>query len=279
MKALLKKYSNFTLIVCFEDQYAPTLASLDEQLSYILQSPEHVIINFATIKSLETKEIEMLVFFENELSSKMKSLQYIYFSDKLKENSPLAKSFVLRASFSDALNALSNNTICKKMGTQIHFVKAFVDATIRVLFIQGKALSKRGKIDFKLENKDHLIGPISGIIKVASSEFPYDIVISFTEECYLSLISNMLGEKQIEITNENKDGATEILNIIYGQAKLVLNQQNAVIEPQIPVLFLGTQYQNDERNIFKIPFQTENGPFCIEVRVPKGADTKNFFKS
>lgn len=277
MKGILKKHDAFSLLVLAEENTEQTQLWLNEQLAYVLQSPSHIIINTYGLKTLSPMIVESLVFFEYELLTKKKVLQFVYFPEELKHSSVLAKSFKLRDSLADALAALSNTEFSKKNGGDIHFVKAFVDATIRVIFIQGKTLSRRGKINIKTENQQKLSGPISGVIKVASAEFPYEIIVSFTEKCYLKLISTMMGEEQVEINKENRDGATEILNIIYGQAKIVLNQQNVSIEPQIPVLYVGYEYPQDDRNIIFIPFDSDHGEFSIEVRTPKDADTRKFF--
>lgn len=277
MKGLLKKHDAFSLLVLAEDNSEEKQLWLNEQLAYILQSPAHIIINAYGLTTLTPNIIESLVFFEYELATKMKVLQFVYFPEELKTSSALVKSFKMRNSLADALAALSNNEFNKKNGGDIHFVKAFVDATIRVIFIQGKTLSRRGKISIKTTNQQILSGPISGVIKVDSEVFPYEIIVSFTEKCYLKLISAMLGEEQVEISKDNRDGATEILNIIYGQARIVLNQQSASIKPQIPVLHVGCDYPKDDRNIIHIPFESELGEFSIEVRTPKDADTKMFF--
>jgi CheY-specific phosphatase CheX len=277
MKGNLKKYDLFSLLILAEDNSEQSLLWLNEQFAYILQNPSHVIVNAYGLTTLSSSTLESFVFFEHELISKNKFLQFIYFPENLKLISPLTKSLKYSDSLAYALAAFSNNEACQKSVGKIHFVKAFIDATIRVLFIQGKTLSRRGKINLKTINREKLSGPISGIISVASDDFPYEIVISFSEICYLKLISVMLGEDQTVITDENRDGATEILNIIYGQAKLVLNQQNASIAPQIPVLHVGLDYPVSDCNIVFIPFDSDYGEFSVEVRSPKEADVKKFF--
>lgn len=277
MKGVIKKYDIFSLLVLVDDNTNQVQPWLNEQLAYLLQSPSHVIINTYGLASLSPEVIESFVFFENELILKNKMLQFVYFPEDLKLTSPLTKSFKFSDSFGSAIASFSGNQLTQKTQGKIHFIKAFVDACIRVIFIQSRALSRRGKISLKTTDREILSGPISGVIKVASPEYPYEIIISFTENCYLNLISAMLGEKQTKITDENRDGATEILNIIYGQAKLVLNQQNALIAPQIPVLHSGLTYHDDQSNIVVIPFDSDYGEFCIEVRTPKDTDIKKFF--
>jgi len=277
MKGKLIKHDVFSLLVLAEDNGADKALWLNEQFAYILQSPSHIIINAYGLKELTSAQIENFVFFENELNNKNKLLQFVYFPEDLKLASPLAKSLKFPDSLASALAAFSVNESSQNDSGKIHFVKAFIDATIRVLFIQGKTLSHRGKINLKTIDREKLSGPISGIIKVASDEFPYEIVISFSDKCYLKLISAMLGEEQLEITKDNRDGATEILNIIYGQAKLVLNQQNNSIAPQIPVLHIGTDYPKSDCNIVYVPFASDYGEFSVEVRADKGSDFKKFF--
>jgi hypothetical protein len=76
MKGILKKYSVFSLLVLAEDDSEESKLWLNEQLSYILQSPTNLVVNSYGLKSLSPKVIESFAYFEYELISKNKSLRY-----------------------------------------------------------------------------------------------------------------------------------------------------------------------------------------------------------
>jgi chemotaxis protein CheX len=82
------------------------------------------------------------------------------------------------------------------------------------------------------------------------------------------MMERMLGEKYPEITQELEDGASELLNIIFGQAKKVLNERGYRIEKAIPTIIRGTDVairHHTASPTVVLPFDTDLGVFHIEV--------------
>jgi chemotaxis protein CheX len=148
-----------------------------------------------------------------------------------------------------------------------NFFKPFVDGTINVLKIQchlepvpGKPFLKGTQPQPKFE--------IAGVIGVTSPRFSGNITICFPASVYLTLMSNMLGEKFETITEELQDGAAELLNIIFGSAKTVLNQQGHVIQKAIPTVITGSGLQttySGGNQVIVLPFNMACGDLYIEI--------------
>jgi chemotaxis protein CheX len=109
---------------------------------------------------------------------------------------------------------------------------------------------------------------IAGVIGLTSEKFNGTIAICFPGSVFLTMMTNMLGETFTEITDDLSDGAAELLNIIYGQAKIVLNQQGYSIEKAIPTVVRGQNLQTrhiTSNKVVVIPFVSETGEIHIEI--------------
>jgi chemotaxis protein CheX len=80
----------------------------------------------------------------------------------------------------------------------------------------------------------------------------------------------MLEENIGEIDLNNQDGAAEIINIIFGQTKAVLNQRGYRLERAIPSVMRGKGhkiYQNTKIPVLLVPFRSNLGKFWIQICV------------
>ncbi len=147
------------------------------------------------------------------------------------------------------------------------FINPFLGATIRVLEVQALMKSTPGEIFLKKEN-DVMLGDISGVIGIVSQSFVGSFIISFPEKTFLNIISNMLGKEYRELSKDMLDGASEITNMIFGQAKVSFNQKGYGIKTAFPSVICGKSHPLSgvtKGPVVVIPFSTENGPFFVEV--------------
>ena len=149
------------------------------------------------------------------------------------------------------------------------FIKPFVDGTKETLNTLCGFNAVPGKPFLKKENPAIEI-EIAGIIGLTSKSFSGSITISFSEKVFLKIMSKMLGEEYSSITKEIEDGAAELINIIFGHAKRVLNANGYEIEKAIPSIARGNSIQTislTKIDIIVIPFEIEVGTFYIEVTI------------
>lgn len=153
------------------------------------------------------------------------------------------------------------------------FFKPFVDATLNTLKVQCNIEVQHGK-PFVKGAQPPVKFQIAGVIGLTSDKFSGNITLCFTEKFFLALMSNMLGEEFKTITKDLEDGAAELLNIIFGSAKAILNTQGHTIQKAIPTVITGdsiaTTHLQPEK-VIVLPFKADSGDFHIEI----STDTKS----
>lgn len=116
-------------------------------------------------------------------------------------------------------------------------INAFIDGVIRTLseMTNTKATPQRPNIEQKTPTK----GEVAGIIGMVSQGIKATLLLSFTKDCALQILENMLGEKYSEINGEVQDAIGELTNIIYGSAKTSLNKSGYDFQMSIPTVIVG----------------------------------------
>ncbi len=155
----------------------------------------------------------------------------------------------------------------------VTFIKPFVDGTKETLktlcgftATPGKPFLKKGSPPPDMD--------IAGMIGLTSASFCGSITIGFSEKAFLNIMSKMLGEEFKEITSDIEDGAAELLNIIFGHAKRVLNANGHTIEKAIPTIARGkplTLTSLTRAEVVVLPFEMAEGQFFIEVAIEDGS--------
>jgi chemotaxis protein CheX len=159
----------------------------------------------------------------------------------------------------------------------VRFFKPFVDATIKTLHVQCRVDAVHEK-PFLKGTQPQPEYDLAAVIALTSNAFNGTITLSFPKETFLGVIAGMLGEKHAEITQELEDGAAELLNIIFGQAKLTLTEQGYVVEKAIPTVIRGSHLQTKiitDRPVVVLPFNTSSGKFEIEIEIEITAEGKS----
>lgn len=152
----------------------------------------------------------------------------------------------------------------------VEFFKPFVDGTTKTIEVQCSMPVKCGK-PFYLDQASQPDANIAGVIGFSGSDVSGSIAICFPEKIFLAIMGNMLGEEFTEMNPELRDGAAELLNIIYGQAKIVLNEKGYEIEMAIPTVVTGEKISaaivSGSSKTVVIPFEFELGEFTIQINL------------
>lgn len=167
----------------------------------------------------------------------------------------------------DQRDALAEVGIVPKRSLDTEFVNPFLEATIRVLKVQARVEAAAGKIYMKKAG-EQLFGDISGVIGIVSDSFNGSVVITFPEETFLKVISSMLGEEFYKLDKEIIDGAGEVTNMIFGQAKIVLNEKGYGIKTAIPSIVTGKDHTLSAMTkgpVVVVPFDSTAGKFLVEI--------------
>lgn len=148
-------------------------------------------------------------------------------------------------------------------GFDVEFFRPILAGTLKTMEVQCglkcKIQSPQKAADYK-GSQD--IG-LAGLIGFSSRELSGTIAICFSDEVYLKIMSSMIGEPLEVLDDELRDGASELLNIIYGQAKRVLNQKGYEVEMAIPTVISGKNLKatlfSGTAKAFVFPFLMEGG--------------------
>jgi chemotaxis protein CheX len=157
-----------------------------------------------------------------------------------------------------------------------NFIRPFVDAALRTLEIQCQLPATAGA-PFTKGLKPMDPTDIAAVIALNSPHFFGSAALCFPQSFYLLLMSRMLGETYTEMTDEIHDGASELLNMTFGHAKVILNEQGYALEKAIPTIIAGANLS--VRHMARsptvvIPFECESGRFHIEIAASPTADSE-----
>lgn len=149
----------------------------------------------------------------------------------------------------------------------VKFFKPFVEGTMNTLKIQCGVDINSDKPFIKGTQPQPAFA-IAGVIGITSTAFNGTITLCFPEQAFLGVMSKMLGENFTVITQELQDGVAELLNIIFGQAKVILNNQGYIIQKAIPTVVRGQQIVTSSVTsgpVIVLPFKTNVGEFQVEI--------------
>ncbi|MBF0206530.1 MAG: chemotaxis protein CheX [Oligoflexia bacterium] len=264
----------YVLIQIIDMSDSDTVGILKDKMIFLAQMPAHVIINFAFLMEGHVINDAWLPFLEtvkNNLSSVQKKVILLYPPHSLVSKIRVYEGTSDYEVVPSLLFALENLSFEDKtdIPSGAKFLRAFVMSAIKTMFIQGKTFSKRGSLLTKKSNLNLLDGDLSGIINIESQQGAYAIFLSFPKSTFLRLMSQMLGEEISALTEDLEDGVSEVLNIVYGQAKAVLNKDdNTALRSEIPALIKGNIFPgNNSAQIEKVTKITSdlNQGYCVIV--------------
>lgn len=155
----------------------------------------------------------------------------------------------------------------QKVKINLEFLKVFIDATKYILqsFCQFSEVNHGRPLLYDEKSPPKLA--IEGRIELSSSFFEGQFIIGFTKEAYLEILRLVLAQEDKEITTENADFAGEIVNMVYGQAKSVLNASGHNFEKVIPTFEINPAVHSSRNPIVIVPLITDAGTIDLLVEV------------
>jgi chemotaxis protein CheX len=149
----------------------------------------------------------------------------------------------------------------------VAFITPFIDSTLYVLSVAAGIHAEKESVF--IQNAEHEnLGDISAIVGINSQKYIGSMALSFDQDCFLHVVSNMLGEPYQEINDENANACGEICNQIFGHAKHRLNQNGHTIQMAIPTVIVGSQHKikhSARGPCVVISFKTSMGRFRVEA--------------
>jgi chemotaxis protein CheX len=146
---------------------------------------------------------------------------------------------------------------------QAKYINPFLKASMN-LFKEYLGLQAVSGKPYLLGNPQEL-DMVSAIIGLAG-DTRGAVVLSFSRDTAIAIVSKMAGHEYKVLGNEVLDGVGELVNIIAGNAKQDLLEFR--IEISLPGVITGNSYKvhwPEGIPVVAIPFQTELGPFTVNV--------------
>lgn len=259
------KYIILRLIGDINDTQAERYSQ--ETLPDIAMSDLDLIVNCDYLTALSPAWQRALVNTEQAIRRIPKKMKLILVPPAIKsvlDSSGLSRTFQFKKNLRDALLDLGH---VNKKTLDVGFINPFLEAVVRVLEIQAQFKATAGSIFIKKDNIE-LSGDISGVIGLVSDSFNGNVIITFPEQTFLSIMSKMHREKYTVIDKENSDGAGELTNMIFGQAKTTLNEQGYGIRTALPSVTIGKGHHfsaGKQGPVIIVPFKSEMGDFYVEI--------------
>ena len=149
------------------------------------------------------------------------------------------------------------------------FINPFLQATKNVLETMCQTPVQPKKPMLK-ENKN-TFGDVTGLIGMASETVTGCMILSFSENCIINVVANMLMEEpKTGIDDDIVDAVGELTNMICGGAKATLAKLDHKFDLATPTMITGKGIEistlSDSPTIV-IPFETEYGGFVIEANL------------
>jgi chemotaxis protein CheX len=108
---------------------------------------------------------------------------------------------------------------------------------------------------------------IAGVVGVMGPKIQGSFTLCMEKAVFLRIMSRMLNQECTDLSLEIEDGAAELVNIIFGQAKRVLNEVGYSIQMAIPTLVKGKSVTSNyfsKNPVIILPFSSSDGQFWIE---------------
>ncbi|MCB0323217.1 MAG: chemotaxis protein CheX [Bdellovibrionales bacterium] len=152
----------------------------------------------------------------------------------------------------------------------VRYVNPFIDSALNVLSTMAQTEAFSGTPKLKVDNVTW--GEVTGLIGMAGDNVVGNLIISFDEPSILGIVSRMLGENFLSISDEIVDAVGEITNMISGGAKAKLATEGFQFNMATPVMVQGKHVKMSQLTtspIISIPFETNEGKFVIEASIQR----------
>lgn len=144
--------------------------------------------------------------------------------------------------------------------TEGFFIKTFIKMSVNLFKVMAEfenlKLSEAKMIQFSFESeemKQNWPCDITALTYIKSNSLEGPLLLGFAKESFFKLYEKLTEEKIDVINSQNSDLVAEILNIIYGNAKAILNPQYEV-SSAIPIPYDDIGLLSNIKKITSTPF-------------------------
>lgn len=227
---------------------------------WMLEPATQYVLDFVDVKVIKPAAYRLLLSFCQTLAKAEKAVYSVHIAPAL-----------LKQLKSDGVAQTLNPPTSRPL-VDLSLLNHFITATQKTVQIQASTPCQAEKayvLKAGMTPPEKIQTDIAGVLSINSDKFRGSLTLCFPKGVFLKIYSNMLGESQADITDDTKDAAAELLNIIYGTAKVELNKGGGFdLKPALPTVITGEKLsvrQNNRSPVLCIPFATEAGKFQLEI--------------
>jgi chemotaxis protein CheX len=245
--------------------------------AWISSATTHLVLDCTRVLNIDKNFYKSVI----QLKSALKSTSKTLFTLGLNEaNLKRLKAEGMEAAFNpvktmdEVLNAAKS-----KPTTQAGSANENKSGSLNMDFIQPFLLATKKTFETQVQTSIKPLTPslkkgsqpgvdIASVITLVSNGMSGSFVLCFSEEVFLKVYGSMVGETFDKITPEIEDAASEIVNIIYGLAKVDLNARGYTFPKAFPTVLRGEKIsirQSGSKPAVIMPFETGLGKFHIEI--------------
>lgn len=207
------------------------------------------------------REVSILVAAADELINEARLL------NRAGANSVLRKPFDREQTLAQVQKALQPVGVRTQIDMSV--VTPFIDSTVQVIKTMTGSDVKR--TDLFLKKSYSMFGDVSGVMGLAGATEGV-VVLTFHQDLAFTLVAKIVGCEASDLSFDDvNDGIGEIINMISGNAKAVINSSSQHgFAISLPTVILGHGHQIAHKRsqpVIAIVFECEGRPFAVQLCV------------
>lgn len=255
-----------------------TLTELQEYLKATLtQSGITVALDFQKVIDFQSKFFKEFVIFQRQVKSSSGRMVSLNMNAQLAQEirSGGMESIFWMVKNIESLRTQGHEDKPKGKSLDANFINPFVEATNNIFSVQvGLKLTPAKAFVIKADNRPEITGEVmAGTLSIVGEHFKGNFCISIGNSSFFVVYKQMFKETLTELNDDAKDALAELVNMIYGQAKTVLNDKHGYgIHPALPTILAGNAlkvFHSSTGPSICLPFSFDGGSFHIEISAEK----------
>ncbi len=239
--------------------------------TWLIAMPDVHVLDMKEVLRFKPSAYRFFLMFNSQLKANKKKLFCMNISPSLTsqfKQDGLMGVFTPIGSLEEAQRRAQPN----RPHLDVELINPFIQATAKVLETQARFKLSPGRPYLrKLDEKIPM--EIAGVIALSCSEFTGSIALCFKSDVFLKVYEGLVGEKRDAIDQDTQDAAGELLNMIFGFAKTVLNDSKGyTIDKAIPTVLVGEKlkiHHQSKNPAIILPFEGPAGSFHIEISIER----------
>lgn len=234
------------------------------------KGPGLIILDFSSVEDLYDQGFNLISNLSNRFKDEGVRLELVGnpVLEKIIQDKALSRVLFCRKSLKEVLPESAYGGVQGHSSTSnadvLKFLNVVLDGVKEVFSVAASTQVTVESVKVLGQNK--YVADVCGTVGLVSKVFHGTLVLGFTMETYIQIMTRMLGEPVTELTPEVRDGAAELLNMIFGNAKTKVSEFE--LQSAIPTIFVarGIQVQGaGNKPSIVVHFNSDVGSIYAEL--------------